>query len=240
MAERFRAAVAGDAGAVAELQADGRDEVFRKAMALTVSRVTAERVAGLAVLAEWQLAPECRVWERVLLGKRAVEDPEAAVVRAGARVLGQMSLFSDEAQAALRDLAGHADAAVRLEAAEGLAARMGEGELEVMLELMEDEDARVRNWATFGVGSDAVLDSPAVRAGLRARLEDSQEETRLEAIWGLALRRDGEGLALLAARFEGERWVSGDEEAAEEVLEADELPGAAEVGRRLRRLAAGI
>jgi hypothetical protein len=50
----------------------------------------------------------------------------------------------------------------------------------------------------------AEADSEEVRGALRARLGDSFEDVRLEAIWGLARRRDAEWLAILRARLAGD------------------------------------
>lgn len=53
---------------------------------------------------------------------------------------------------------------------------------------------------------------------------------------GLALRKDGEGLTLLAERFAVDEWVSGDDVVAGELLDVEELPEGAEVAHRLRAL----
>jgi HEAT repeat protein len=91
---------------------------------------------------------------------------------------------------------------------------------------MEDEDEVVRDWATFALGEFDLLesgvrrylDSTEIRAALHKRLEDTYEEARREAIWGLAKRRDPLGLKLLLEHLESESWWSGDEFAAEETL----------------------
>ena|SRR5438270_8722120 len=57
---------------------------------------------------------------------------------------------------------------------------------------MEDED--VRNWATFGLGSQADIDTAEIRAALLERVTDSHNETRGEALVGLARRKDPRAL----------------------------------------------
>src|SRR5687768_18575105 len=55
---------------------------------------------------------------------------------------------------------------------------------------MSDADEDVRNWATFGLGSMIDDDSPQIREALLARISDAHDETRGEALVGLALRQD--------------------------------------------------
>jgi HEAT repeat protein len=68
-----------------------------------------------------------------------------------------------------------------------------------LIQLSADPDAEVRDWATFALG--AWLDDDAsVDDALAARLDDPDEETRGEAIHGLARRNDPRVIpALIAA-----------------------------------------
>jgi HEAT repeat protein len=60
----------------------------------------------------------------------------------------------------------------------------------VLIRLSRDEECEVRDWATFGLGTLTAADGPDVRAALLARAEDSSPQTRAEALFGLAVRRD--------------------------------------------------
>lgn len=57
-----------------------------------------------------------------------------------------------------------------------------------LMHLTTDRSADVRDWATFGVGTQLDVDGPAIRACLTARLLDDDEDTRREALDGLARR----------------------------------------------------
>ena len=55
---------------------------------------------------------------------------------------------------------------------------------------MVDDQADVRNWATFGVGHQLDDDGMIIRDALSDRLDDTDYDTRWEAIIGLARRHD--------------------------------------------------
>ncbi len=92
---------------------------------------------------------------------------------------------------------------------------------------MEDVDDEVRNWATFGLGTQSVEDSPQIREALRNRLTDTFSDVRDEATWGLALRKDPIGVRMLLDRLESEAWIQGDKYAAADILSlpySDDVP----------------
>jgi methionyl-tRNA formyltransferase len=84
----------------------------------------------------------------------------------------------------------HEETYVREAVAFALGGRSGEDTLRALIELSADEDAKVRDWATFALGTLAESDDPALRDALAARLDDPDEDTRMEAVHGLALRGD--------------------------------------------------
>lgn len=70
-----------------------------------------------------------------------------------------------------------------------------------MIGLMEDPDEDVRDWATFGLGTQTEIDGPEVREALAGRWSDENLDARDEAILGSARRRDRRVLPVLAARL---------------------------------------
>jgi len=97
----------------------------------------------------------------------------------------------------------HAAADVREAVAFALGGRPGPAALDALIALSADAEPRVRDWATFALGTLAEADSAPLRDALAARLDDADEDTRLEAVHGLAVRGDARAeapaRALLAA-----------------------------------------
>ncbi|MFF3003102.1 HEAT repeat domain-containing protein [Kitasatospora sp. NPDC057940] len=99
-------------------------------------------------------------------------------------------------------LAGHPAAEVREEVARSFAevlTGLPDGpDIHTLIGLTQDQNPHVRDWATFTLGVQSGADSPAIRAALWARTADEHDETRMEAIHGLAGRRDPRVIPLLA------------------------------------------
>ena len=62
--------------------------------------------------------------------------------------------------------------------------------LAALIALSADDDLDVRDWATFALGTLSEDDGAPLRDALAARLDDEDEDVRLEAVHGLALRGD--------------------------------------------------
>ena len=59
-----------------------------------------------------------------------------------------------------------------------------------LIRLTNDPCIQIRDWATFGLGSQTERDTPAIREALAARLSDGDAIVRGEALVGLAKRQD--------------------------------------------------
>jgi hypothetical protein len=88
----------------------------------------------------------------------------------------------------------HDDPRVREGAADALAGRDDPRVLEALVELTGDPEPGIRDWATFALGALCPQDTPALREALAARLGDEDDDTRIEAVHGLALRGDARAL----------------------------------------------
>jgi methionyl-tRNA formyltransferase len=88
----------------------------------------------------------------------------------------------------------HEDARVREGAADALAGRDDERVFDALVELTSDPEPSIRDWATFALGALSPQDTPVLRDALAARLDDADDDTRIEAVHGLALRGDTRAL----------------------------------------------
>jgi hypothetical protein len=133
-------------------------------------------------------------------------DEHAGVVASAIFALGHLAGYSGNLRSldAIVAHAGHHHSAVRHAVASALPsvastlasvtghARLCASDTAVatLVQLTTDPDSDVRDWATFGLGSQLNADDTAIRQCLRARLNDSDDDTRHEAISGLARRHD--------------------------------------------------
>ena len=102
--------------------------------------------------------------------------------------------YDQRAVPVLAALAGHPDAEVRQWVASsfaGVTTGLPDGpDIRALITLTRDDDPEVRNWATFTLGFQAEVDSPAIRTALWERTTDEHADAREEGIRGLARRHD--------------------------------------------------
>jgi hypothetical protein len=132
---------------------------------------------------------------------------EPAVLVAIAQALH--AAYNDDASLALLPFVTHPDAEVRLPVTRALPGGMEDPEAKTrvalaLIQLTTDDSSQIRDYATFGLGSILDLDTPEIRAAMHARLFDSDLDTRLEALVGLAERRDPTVLDLLRDELQGD------------------------------------
>ncbi|KRD06513.1 hypothetical protein ASE21_20385 [Flavobacterium sp. Root901] len=61
--------------------------------------------------------------------------------------------------------------------------------IETLIQLSEDKNSDIRNWATFGLGTQITTDNEIIQDALWKRIKDKDEDTKFEAIVGLAKRK---------------------------------------------------
>jgi hypothetical protein len=140
-----------------------------------------------------------RSWDVVREHLDREDDPE--VVEAAVYALGHMAANDYARERMIPEarelLLAHTDATsseVRLAVARDLPWFLGVPEdtrvLAGLIALTRDPEDTIRDWATFGLAQMIDVDTVDVRAALVDRLADEHEDTREEAMMGLARRRD--------------------------------------------------
>jgi HEAT repeat protein len=218
--------------AVRALRLRNTEDVFQLAVAYCRSETPKQRARALDVLAQLgagkPLSDRPHFNECVSIATKHLGDADPLVVHSAAWALAHLN-DDDHAVTALIEMRHCPDPGVRWAVACGMLGSRRPEAIGTLIELMDDSDDEVRNWATFALGSESTeedktgplsaFDSREVRDALRKRLDDSFSDVRAEAIWGLALRKDPEGLRLLLDRLDAEEWAPGDEMTAGDILD---------------------
>lgn len=164
-------------------------EVLGRAAALARSQCSLQRGLAADVLGQLSVERELFVSERTttLLEMAAVESDgdvwrTILVAFSHLRVAAGIGVATTQLE--------HPDANVRHAVSLALAGHDDPRAIEGLIRLSRDESPIVRNWATFGLGTQSELDSAEIREALAARLDDSDLDTRREAMMGLAQRGD--------------------------------------------------
>ncbi|HTK15770.1 MAG TPA: HEAT repeat domain-containing protein [Acidimicrobiia bacterium] len=113
------------------------------------------------------------------------------------------SSWDESANLAVLTYARHPDPAIRLAVTRaipgGTDSRAGmELVANALIRLSRDDADEIRDWATFGLGSNLPIDNDEVREALVARLADVSADVRDEALVGLAHRRDRRAVNVVA------------------------------------------
>jgi methionyl-tRNA formyltransferase len=171
----------------------GDDEVLAAATALLDSDDARARAAGAYVLGQLGIP------ERTFPGRSAELLEAHAATEQDPEVLATIgiafaNLGAPYGTETLLRLRRYEDARVREGAADALAGRDDERVFEALVDLTADPEPAIRDWATFALGTLSPQDTPTLRDALAARLGDSDDSTRIEAVHGLALRGDTRAL----------------------------------------------
>lgn len=176
--------------AIGELQHRGTRDIFEHANKLCTSSDLDERRVGVDVISQLGIPAPTFHEETVTILLSMLEgeqDPE--VLHSIMVALGHRQDL--RAIDPIRHFKQHPDERVREGVAFGLLEYEDERAIQALIELSSDQDTYyIRDWATFGLGTQIKADTLAIREALVARLADEEGIVRGEALIGLALRHD--------------------------------------------------
>lgn len=167
----------------------GTREIFDAARWLVLSSCAVERTLGANILGQLGVPNRSFSRESVeLLLELFQSESDESVLEATCVALGH--IHDPLAIPALARLSSHPSENVRFSVVHGLMGHSDGLAIATLIELSADTDEVVRDWATFGLGSQVDDDTPAIREALFRRTTDSDSVVRGEALVGLARRHD--------------------------------------------------
>lgn len=182
----------------------GTKEVFDIAANLCVSKNHHEREVGADILG--QLGSPDRPFSEAVLEilrgmLRTEQNPD--VLQSIIVAIGHTQDSDDSSSLDLViDKRNHENEDVRHAVAWTLGSHSDRASVSALIELMNDSDDDVRDWATFGLGDLLDVNNKRVRGALWQRVSDSHADTKHEAILGLAKRHDERVRPLLMNELE--------------------------------------
>ena len=209
--------------AIAELHGRGTPRTLALVRALARSASAHRRVLAIDIAAQLRepasrlarfVAPDYAPEETRELLFAGLADPHPAVVAAA--VSGFAHRPDARAVPVIAALRDHADADMRWRVAVALGTCSEEIAVDALMQLARDVDTDVRDWATFGLGTQQDTDGDAVRALLWTNAHDADRDVRGEALVGLARRGGARTVALVLERLDDDCRVY-ELEAAEEL-----------------------
>ncbi len=209
--------------AVAALHYRGSQEVFDAALDLLRSEYPRARAVGSDILGQLGVPNRTFPEETQELFSYLLEtETDSEVLYAVCTAISHNSEFG--ILQPLTRLKDHPDPDIRLGVVYGLLHQKDDLSARTLTELSTDEDARVRDWATFGLGELRDMDTPELRDALASRLSDPDEVVRNEARKGLARREDFRAVQPLVEALSADSIFDLDLEAAKELGHPDLLP----------------
>ncbi|MEO8516686.1 MAG: hypothetical protein ABI426_08080 [Flavobacterium sp.] len=174
-----------------ELRKRKSKDIFEKCILLIKSEIIKERIIGIDVLAQFGYP---RLHKNVILkelfqllknetDKYAISSLFYAIGHNNENLtMKQIDLICSFKK--------HKSSRVRYSLAFALLTKEEPNAILTLIKLSNDRDFEIRDWATFGIGTQIEIDTEEIRNALWKRIKDKYEGVRFEAIIGLAKRKD--------------------------------------------------
>ena len=189
---------------IRELRKRPNKEVYNKAFKLANSKIEKEKIIGIYVLAQLGFDPRFQQEKTVDLYFKLLENEKSPKVISA--ILSSISHnnenLNEKQISKLIEFKTHKFVNVRFQLTLALSCLENENAIKTLIELSNDRDSDTRNWATFGIGTQLENDTEEIRIALWNRVTDKDKITRLEAISGLAKRKDRKIKSILKTELE--------------------------------------
>ena len=211
---------------IRELRSRANANIFNACVKLIKSSKPKDRIIGIDILAQLGLTPrpffkESRKLFFDILKKE--KDPKALLSVLYAIGHNNDKLKSDEI-ALLASYKKNQDEGVREGLVSALLSVDNKLAIDTLIHLTTDKVSHIRDWATFGIGTQIERDNKLIRKALWLRVDDKHQDTRFEAVVGLAKRKDKRIKEIIERELLTENYGSLLFEAIEELNDKDFLP----------------
>lgn len=177
---------------IRELRSRANSNIFDACVKLIKSSRPKERIIGIDILAQLGLTPRPFFKEsRKLFFDILKKENDTKALLSVLYAIGHNNekLKANEI-ALLVSFKDNADEGVREGLVSALLSVDNKLAIEALIHLTNDKVSHIRNWATFGIGTQIERDNKSIREALWSRVDDNNQDTKLEAIVGLAKRKD--------------------------------------------------
>ena len=177
---------------IIELRKRPNKEVYNRAFELAKSSNEKEKIIGIYVLAQLGPNPRFQQKKTVDLYFKLLENEKSPKVISA--ILSSIShnneILNEKQILKLIEFKKHTYSDVRFQLTLALSCLENENAIKTLIELSQDKYSDIRNWSTFGLGSQIEINNAEITKALWNRTNDKNQETKLEAIVGLANRKD--------------------------------------------------
>jgi len=176
---------------ISELRKRANEEVYDQAYKLAKSEIDKNKIIGINVLAQLGFAPRIRQQKTVELYFEILENGQNDDVLFSLLFgIGHNNENLTEKQILkLIEFKSSKNKDVRYSLVSALSSIENPNAIETLIELSEDKFSSIRNVATFGIGTLSKGNNDQVLRALWKRTKDQNQDTKLEAIVGLANRK---------------------------------------------------
>lgn len=176
---------------ITELRRRKDNDIFEKSVELTKSEILKEKIIGINILAQFGFP---RLHLKVILKiyfDLLKTETDKNVISSILYGIGHNNENLTEKQIdTIRAYKNHKNVTVRYALVNAILAIDKTKTIDILIELSKDKDSDIRDWATFGLGTQIETDTQIIREALWERINDTDNITRFEAIVGLAKRKD--------------------------------------------------
>lgn len=177
---------------IRELCSRANVNIFNTSVKLIKSIKPRDRIIGIDILAQLGLVPRPFFKEsRKLFFETLKKEKDPKVLRSVLYAIGHNNeKLKPNEIALLVSFKDNADEGVREGLVSALLSVDNKLAIDTLIHLTTDKVSHIRDWATFGIGTQIERDNKFIREALWSRVDDNHLDIKFEAIVGLAKRKD--------------------------------------------------